>query len=634
MKRSLFLTFALLLLCLPAFAQPSLITVTGTIYRADGTTCGGCTITISKARTSTSTLGQPARTVTADNSGAISFTAVQGSFATITGTFVRGKYNFTQGVELFFPTQSSISFDSLLSGEDALLAILPTTYASVSEPYITKTPSSGLSNEFALSTLATGILKNTTTTGVPTIAAAGTDYVAPGAASASGLTMASSRLLGRTTASSGAIEEITIGSGLSLSAGTLSATGGGGGTWGSIAGTLSNQTDLQTALNAKANTSSLAAIATSGSASDLIAGTVPLARLSGITDTQISGSAAITYSKLNLTGAILNADLAGSIANAKLANSTITIQGSAVSLGGSALSTTSTPTFNSVSLGGTAGAGYLEIVNQSLAPGTPTSAGRLYFDTSNRLSWKGTNGFTRTFDGTANTADRIYVLPDAAGTVVLNDNTATLSNKTISGASNTLSNIGNASLTNSAITIAGTSTSLGGSITLDTITGLASTGLVKRSGANTFAIATSGTDYAPATSGSSILKGNGSGGFSNATQGTDYSNNNPSPAFSTLTDSATITWAFASPQLVSNATVTLGGNRTLSITGVSAGATGVLKVVQDGTGSRTLTLPAGSKVINGGGGVVSLSTAAGAIDILAFVYDGTNYFWVVGTNYN
>jgi len=33
-------------------------------------------------------------------------------------------------------------------------------------------------------------------------------------------------------------------------------TGGGGGTWGSITGTLSNQTDLQTALNLKANLAS------------------------------------------------------------------------------------------------------------------------------------------------------------------------------------------------------------------------------------------------------------------------------------------------------------------------------------------------------------------------------------------
>ncbi len=58
--------------------------------------------------------------------------------------------------------------------------------------------------------------------------------------------------------------------------------------------------------------------------------------------------------------------------------------------------------------------------------------------------------------------------------------------------------IQNAKLANSAITIAGTSTSLGGTITLDTITGLSSTGLLKRTGANTIAIASSGTDYAAA----------------------------------------------------------------------------------------------------------------------------------------
>lgn len=42
-----------------------------------------------------------------------------------------------------------------------------------------------------------------------------------GAATASGLTMATARLLGRTTASSGAIEEIAVGAGLSFASGTL-----------------------------------------------------------------------------------------------------------------------------------------------------------------------------------------------------------------------------------------------------------------------------------------------------------------------------------------------------------------------------------------------------------------------------
>ncbi len=53
-----------------------------------------------------------------------------------------------------------------------------------------------------------------------------------------------------------------------------------------------------------------------------------------------------------------------------------------------------------------------------------------------------------------------------AGTVVGTSDTQTLTNKTISGASNTLSAIANASLSNSVITINGTSVSLGGTRTL------------------------------------------------------------------------------------------------------------------------------------------------------------------------
>ena len=43
----------------------------------------------------------------------------------------------------------------------------------------------------------------------------------------------------------------------------------------------------------------------------------------------------------------------------------------------------------------------------------------------------------------------------------------TLTNKTMSGSSNTFSSIGNASLTNSAITINGSAVSLGGSVTIE-----------------------------------------------------------------------------------------------------------------------------------------------------------------------
>lgn len=74
---------------------------------------------------------------------------------------------------------------------------------------------------------------------------------------------------------------------------------------------------------------------------------------------------------------------------------------------------------------GTAGNGYIDLTNQSVAPGTPSAATRLFADSTNRLSWKGTNGFVRTFDGTANTANRVYTLPDASGTVTALGNTAT-----------------------------------------------------------------------------------------------------------------------------------------------------------------------------------------------------------------
>jgi hypothetical protein len=57
-------------------------------------------------------------------------------------------------------------------------------------------------------TTLTGVVKGNGTSAM-TAAVAGTDYVAPGAVTTSGLTMATSRVLGRTSASTGAIEELT-----------------------------------------------------------------------------------------------------------------------------------------------------------------------------------------------------------------------------------------------------------------------------------------------------------------------------------------------------------------------------------------------------------------------------------------
>jgi hypothetical protein len=101
----------------------------------------------------------------------------------------------------------------------------------------------------------------------------------------------------------------------------------------------------------------------------------------------------------------------------------------------------------------------------------------------------------------------------------------------------------------------------------------------------------------------------------------------------TLTDAGAISW---NPSSGLNASVTLAGNRTLGFsTAPPTGAYGTLVVKQDGTGGRTLTLPSVANKILGSSSTttIGLSTAANAIDIVNFYFDGTNYFWNVGQGY-
>ena len=88
------------------------------------------------------------------------------------------------------------------------------------------------------------------------------------------------------------------------------------------------------------------------------------------------------------------------------------------------------------------------------------------------------NDFETLLTVTEPASDITLSLPNSTDTLLGRATTDTLTNKSISGSTNTLSNIGNASLTNSAITINGTSVSLGGSVSIGDITGVtAGTGL-------------------------------------------------------------------------------------------------------------------------------------------------------------
>jgi len=82
----------------------------------------------------------------------------------------------------------------------------------------------------------------------------------------------------------------------------------------------------------------------------------------------------------------------------------------------------------------------------------------------------------------------------------------------------------------------------------------------------------------------------------------------------TLTDGATITPDFSTGN---NFTVTLGGNRTLANpTNTTVGQSGVLYIVQDGTGSRTLGV--GTHWHFPAGTAPTLTTTANAVDVFAF----------------
>ncbi len=85
------------------------------------------------------------------------------------------------------------------------------------------------------------------------------------------------------------------------------------------------------------------------------------------------------------------------------------------------------------------------------------------------------------------------------------------------------------------------------------------------------------------------------------------------------TDAATITFDFRRSL---NHTVTLGGNRTLAFTAPPDPCLLLVELVQDGTGSRTVTWPT---VRWAAATAPTLSTTAAYIDHIYLWYDGTNY---------
>ena len=112
-------------------------------------------------------------------------------------------------------------------------------------------------------------------------------------------------------------------------------------------------------------------------------------------------------------------------------------------------------------------------------------------------------------------------------------------------------------------------------------------------------------------------------GLSITTKGTGLIKLNDGAYFpeATLTDGATITWDTSTAQV---AKVTLGGNRTLSApTNSATGQFISLLVIQDGTGSRTLTWNSAYEFASDT--APTLTTTASLGDLFTFRYNGTKW---------
>ncbi len=99
----------------------------------------------------------------------------------------------------------------------------------------------------------------------------------------------------------------------------------------------------------------------------------------------------------------------------------------------------------------------------------------------------------------------------------------------------------------------------------------------------------------------------------------------------TATDGATVTFDLS---LGNVHTVTLGGNRTLALSSASTGQCFVVRLVQDATGSRTVTWFSTIKWHGTGGVAPTLTTTAGKSDVFSFICTGSGTYdgFVVGQN--
>jgi hypothetical protein len=324
-----------------------------------------------------------------------------------------------------------------------------------------------------------------------------------------------------------AVKTLLVGSGLSFDGSTLSAAASHP-AWGDITGTLSDQTDLAAALGAKENSADFGAdfysLFHATSTTALAEGSnlyftnaradtrfvTDLAATSSVSSITALPTLSLPYSQLTGTPSIptKTSDLtndSGFITNLSTFTTTNLSEGTnkyyTDARARAAISLTTSGSSGAATYDNSTGvinipqyAGISSVVPDYPLQGLGTSGSHLSlaFGTTTPNNWGAQNIFASLFATNASSTN------------------ATTTSLYITG------------ITSKLLKTDGSGQVVGATSGTDYAPATSGTSLLKGNGSGGFSSATASTDYAPATSGSSILKGNGSGGFSNAVSATDY----------------------------------------------------------------------------------------------------------------